>query len=314
MWDILYAIDASSSMADVHRSPRGTSFVKMDLVRETIAGLLGSGQLPFGSRLGVMTFQAPTRLGGMFLKGGEDMTREVIPVTPVDALTKEGMQSKMNAIETSGATPSGIAIEDGLKLLYAAEDGPLRRIKKVVMITDERSNVGPKPDRVVSDEVAMKAIIDIIAIGAKINLDTLGKVAARTGGKLMVVESAEELLAAMKPRIDVRGLGVDAGLLEDVTKAEHALYVAKPLGASSMEYRQALEHARQVRASANKRLMEVLMSKAQADSDVKVIASQLSKGMPMADYARRIWPRASELDQVEKVEKELRGAMDRLAA
>lgn len=91
MWDILYAIDASSSMADEHRSPRGTSFVKIDFGRETIVGLLGGGQLPFGSRLGVMTFQAPTRLGGMFLKGGEDMTRTVIPIAPVEALAKESM-------------------------------------------------------------------------------------------------------------------------------------------------------------------------------------------------------------------------------
>ncbi|MDG7032813.1 MAG: type II toxin-antitoxin system HicB family antitoxin [Nitrososphaerota archaeon] len=34
----------------------------------------------------------------------------------------------------------------------------------------------------------------------------------------------------------------------------------------------------------------------------------------MAYYARRNRPRASELDQAEKVEKELRGAMERLAA
>ncbi|MDG7011241.1 MAG: VWA domain-containing protein [Nitrososphaerota archaeon] len=314
MWDLLYAVDASSSMADTHRSPRGTSFVKMDLVRETIAGLLGGGELPFGSRLGVMTFQAPTRLGGMFLKGGEEMTRMVVPLTDLDDLTKEGMKEKMDAIRVSGATPSGLAIEEGLRQLYAGNDGPVRRIKKVVMITDERSNVGPRPENVVGDEVAQKAIVDVIAIGGKINRETLEKVAARTGGKFMIVESAEELLAAMKPRIDVRGLGVDAGLLDDVGKAEQGLLAGRALGEGSMQYRQALDRAREVRARANKRLMEVLMVRAQADADVKMLVSQLQKGMTMAEYARRVWPRAAELDQAEKVEKELRAAMERLAA
>ncbi|MDG6910202.1 MAG: hypothetical protein JRN08_07510, partial [Nitrososphaerota archaeon] len=165
----------------------------------------------------------------------------------------------------------------------------------------------------VSGEVAVKAIIDVIAIGKKINRETLEKVAARTGGKFMIIESAEELLQAMKPRIDVRGLGVDAGLLADVKRSEMELENGRRLGATSMEYRQALDAARQVRARANKRLMEVMMVRSQADSEVRVLASQLEKGMPMQDYARRVWPRASELDQAEKVEKELRSAMDRLA-
>ena len=313
MWDILYAIDASSSMADTHRSPRGTSFVKIDLVWKTIASLVDGGLLPFGSKLGVMTFQAPTRAGGIMLKGGGEMTKMAVPIAPIEAMTKDSVTAKLSTVQVGGATPSGIAIEDGLKRLYAADDGPVKRIKKLVMITDEKSNVGPKPEKVVTDEVAVRAIIDVIAIGSKINRETLEKVAAKTGGKFMVVESAEELLQAMRPRIDVRGLGVDAALLDDVGKAEKGLGEGRALGISSMEYRQALDVARQVRARANKRLMEVMMLRSQADADVKLLVSQLEKGMPMQDYARRVWPRASELDQAEKVEKELRGSMDRLA-
>jgi hypothetical protein len=314
VWDILFAVDASSSMADSHKSESGTSFVKIALVTQTIANLLNGGELPYGSRLGVMTFQAPTRMGGMFLAGAKEMTKVVVPLTPIREMTRGWFEGRLATIAVSGATPSGIAIEEGLKLLYAAQDGPVRRIKKLVMITDERSNVGPRPEKVVDDEVAARAIIDVIAIGGKVNRETLEKVAAKTGGKFMVVESAEELLAAMKPRIDVPGLGVDQGLLSDVKRAELELERGRALGTGSMEYRQALEGARGVRARANKRLMEVMMLRAQADSDVRVLASQLEKGMPMVDYARRVWPRASELDQAEKVEKELRAAMERLAA
>jgi hypothetical protein len=314
VWDILFAVDASSSMADSHKSESGTSFVKIALVTQTIANLLNGGELPYGSRLGVMTFQAPTRMGGMFLAGSKEMTKVVVPLTPIGEMTRGWFEGRLATIAVSGATPSGIAIEEGLKVLYAAQDGPVRRIKKLVMITDERSNVGPRPEKVVDDEVAARAIIDVIAIGGKVNRETLEKVAAKTGGKFMVVESAEELLAAMKPRIDVPGLGVDQGLLSDVKRAELELERGRALGTGSMEYRQALEGARGVRARANKRLMEVMMLRAQADSDVRVLASQLEKGMPMVDYARRVWPRASELDQAEKVEKELRAAMERLAA
>ena len=313
LWDILYAIDASSSMADVHKSPRGTSFVKIDLVRQTIVNLLDGGQLPFGSKLGVMTFQAPTRLGGMMLKGGGEMTRMVVPPTRIEALSKTEMESALSRVELGGATPTGLAIEEGARQLHASPDGPVKRIKKLVVITDEKSNVGPKPEKVVNDELAQKSIIDVIAIGAKINRETLEKVASKTGGKFMIVESAEELLQAMKPRIEVRGLGVDASLIESVAKAEKDVQEGRAKGEASFEFRQALEEARQVRAKANKRLIEVLMIRAQADADVRTLVSQLQEGMPMQEYARRVWPRASELDQAEKVEKELRSAMDRLA-
>ena len=314
MWDIIYAVDASSSMADSHRSTTGSSFVKIDLVRKAIADLLGGGIIPYGSRLGVFTFNAPTRAGGMFLKGGEEMTKTIVPLTKIDGLTKDGVAEKLAAIQVAGATPTGLAIEEGLKQLYAADDGTLRRIKKLVMITDEKSNVGPRPERVVDEEAAGKAIIDVIAIGGKINREALEKLTAKTGGKFFVVESAEDLLGAMKPRMEVKGLGVDAALLDEVSKSERGLQAARPLGTASIEYKQALEKARQVRAKANKRLMEVLIMKGRSEGEVRELLAQVQKGMPMHEYAEKVWPRASELDQVEKVERELRGAMDKLAA
>jgi hypothetical protein len=314
MWDFLYLIDASSSMAESHKSPTGRSFVKIESVKESLGDLLKIGAFPFGSRLGVMTFQAPTKMGGIFLAGGKEMVKTVLPLTPADTLTRETLGAKLTAIQVSGATPSGLAIEEGLKRLYGADDGKVRRIKKLVMITDERSNVGPKPERVVSEEVAVKAIIDVVAIGGKVNRETLERVASRTGGKFTVVEGADELKEAMKPRVEMRGLGVDADLLEDANNAAKGLASGIAQGTSSMEYHRALDRARQVRAKANKRLMEVLMLKAQSEAEVSTLASQVGKGLPMKEYAKRVWPRASELEQVAKVEKELRGAMERLAA
>jgi hypothetical protein len=190
----------------------------------------------------------------------------------------------------------------------------VRRIKKLVMVTDERSNLGPKPERVVNDEVAVKAIIDVVAIGGKVNRETLEKVAKKTGGRFAVVEGADELREAMKPKIETRGLGVDAGLLEVATNAANGLEAVKAAGTSSIDYHRALDAARQTRAKVNKRLMEVLMLKSQSQAEVGALASLVEKGLPMKEYAKRVWPRASELEQVEKVEKELRGAMEKLAA
>ncbi|MDE1854272.1 MAG: VWA domain-containing protein [Thaumarchaeota archaeon] len=313
MWDVLYAIDASSSMGESHSSRRGR-FVKIDSVKRSIGDLLKAGDFPYGSRLGVLTFQAPTRAGGIFLAGGQEMVKVVLPLTRTDALTREDIEAKLSKIQVSGATPTGIAIEEGLRQLYGSDEGQMKRIKKLIMITDERSNVGPKPEKVVSDEVAVRAIIDVIAIGGKVNRETLEKVTKKTGGKFTVVEGADELYAAMKPSIEIRGLGVDEGLLAEAADASKELEARKAGGAASMEYRQALEKARQVRARVNKRLAEVLMLKSASDSEVELLASQLEKGLPMKEYAAKVWPRASELEQVEKIEKELRKAMDRLAA
>ena len=314
MWDVLYAVDASSSMGEQHSGRGAAPFVKIDAVKKTIAGLLAEGFFPIGSRLGVVTFQAQTRAGGLLVAGGQQMANVVLPLTRTDGLSPEALDSKLSAIKVSGATPTGVAIEEGLRQLYASDDGPLKRIKKLVLITDERSNVGPKPEKVVSDEVAAKAVIEVIAIGGKVNRETLEKVASRTGGRFTVVESADQLREAMKPGIEVRGVGTDAGLLEEVSKAKRKLDGAKGAGAASIEYRQALDQARLVRAKVNKRLMGVLLSKSQADAEVQSLASQLKGGMPMKDYAAKVWPRASLLEQAQRVEKELRDAMEELAA
>ena len=314
MWDLLYAIDASASMADTHRAPRGSSFVKMDLVTETIGGFLTSGLLPFGSRIGVMTFQAPTKAAGMFLKGGTEMTKMVVPIARIDAMTRDEIGSKLAAVQTGGATPSGLAIEEGLRQLYAVGDGPIRRIKKLVLITDEKSNVGPKPERVVGSGEAARAIIDVIAIGSKVNRDALEVVAARTGGKFMRADSAEELSEAMMPRIEVRGVGAYAEVLARVNRSELELENGRRLGTGSKEYREALERARQVRLMASKRLTEVTMVKGQSDAELRMLVSHLDREMPMQEYARRVWPTAADLDQAEKVEKDLSRAMDLLTA
>ena len=313
MWDILYLVDASSSMADSHKSRTGRSFVKIDAVKDSLDSLLLSGAFPFGSRLGVATFQAPTRAGGLLVAGGAEMVKVVLPLTPTLGLTRDLLKGRLDTIRVSGATPSGAAIEEGLRQLYGSADGRMKRIKKLTMITDERSNVGPRPEKVVSDEVATKAIIDVISIGGRINRETLEKVASKTGGKFASVEGADELLDAMNPKIEMMALAGDASLLEESAMASAALEAGKKSGQSSPDYLRALEAVEKVRTKLEKRLREVMMLKSQTESEMNTLASQLDRSLPMRDYAKRIWPRASELEQLGKAENELRRSLEKLA-
>ena len=262
----------------------------------------------------MLTFQAQTKAGGMFLSGDQEMVKTVVPLTRTEVITKEGLESKLATIRVSGATPTGEAIEGGLKELYGGDEGEVRRIKKMVVITDEKSNVGQRPEKVVNDEVARRAIIDIIAVGGKVSRGAYEKIASKTGGRFWVAVEPDDLVQAMKPRVEMKGLGVDQGLLDDVAKAASRLESSRKAGESSFEYRQALEWARLLRAKANKRLMEVLMLKSRSEAEVKTLAAQAGKELPMGEYAKRVWPRASELEQVGKVEKELRDATEKLAA
>lgn len=312
MWDILYVVDASSSMAEAYGA-KGESFVKMESVKRSLEELIRQKAFPFGSRVGLITFNARTRAGGMFLAGDQEMVREIVPLADAGSMGRDALDAQLAKIEVSGATPTGEGIEGGLKALYAADDGPVKRIKKLVVITDERSNVGPKPEKVVNDEVAAKAIIDIIAVGGKVNRGAYEKVAAKTGGRFAVVEGAGSLFDAMSPAMEKVGLGDDRALLEEAAKAAQRLEASRKSGTNSMEYRQALEWARMTRARVNKRLMEVLILKEGSEKIVKELAAQAQAGLPMKDYAAEVWPKASQMEQIREVESRLKGAMEKLA-
>jgi hypothetical protein len=97
-------------MAEAQKSPTGRGFVKIDSVKESLSDLLRMGAFPYGSRVGVTTFQAPTKAGGLLLAGGREMVKAVLPLTPTEGLTREELNAKLSAIKVSGATPSGLAI------------------------------------------------------------------------------------------------------------------------------------------------------------------------------------------------------------
>ena len=312
----MYAIDASSSMGSSHGPKAGKAYVKIEGVKRGITQAVTSGAFPFGSRVGVVTFHAPTRALGLLLASGQEMVEQVLPLTAVEDLAKgEMLQSALSKIQVSGATPSGIAISKGIELLGSDEPSGVKRIKKLVLVTDERSNVGPRPEKVVDERVARQVILDIVAVGGRTNERTLAELASRTGGRFVEADSEAELLEALRPGISVRKLGSDAALIEGAQKSADEL---SRRDRSSLDFRQTLERARQERAKLNKRLMELLISKDISSREIAKLVEQVSSGpdgqkISMKEYAERVWPRASELPQLEMVEAELRRAMDSLA-
>lgn len=317
MWDLLYAIDASSSMGSSHNPRVGPGYVKIEGVKRGIAQAVLSGAFPFGSRVGVITFHAPTRAMGLLLAGGQEMVEQVLPLTRVDELAKgDSLPASLSKVRVGGATPSGIAIAKGIELLHGQEPPGVRRIKKLVLVTDERSNVGPRPEKVVDERVARQVIIDVVAIGGRTNERTLSELAVRTGGIFTAADTETELVEALRPGISVRELGRDAALIEEARK------MAKELSArtdrNSLEFRRTLEAARAERAKVNKRLMELLIMKDASSREIAKLVEQVAGGpggqkISMKEYAEKVWPRASELPQLERIAAELQQAMDSLA-
>jgi von Willebrand factor type A domain len=314
MWDVIYALDASSSMADPIKSA-GYQTSKIHAVNEAIVGNLSSGAFPIGSKLGVVAFHAPTKAMGLMVDGSQPMVEETLPLTEVSGLKADSLRATLDSVRVGGATPSGAAITKSVEMLYAKDEGKAKRIKKLIMVTDERSNVGPRPQEVVTEQVAKRVIIDIVAIAKRINASTLDEICRRAGGKFTQLEGLDGLKEALSPGIPVRELGKDTEAIEQAKKLSTAL---AGMDKSSIQYKQELEKARTLRASLNKRLMQVLMLRDGARGEIQMLVDQLTSGpegarLSMRQYADRVWKRASEQPQLETIERDLRAAMERLA-
>ncbi len=312
MWDVLYAIDTSSSMGEPVRGWNSPS--KIAAVALAITDAIKGGAFPIGSRVGVITFSAATRAMGLMLSSGQEMTRLLVPLTDSKNLAEkpEVLGAQLGSIRVGGATPSGTAIEKGVEILQKGE-GAAKRIKKLILVTDERSNVGPRPEKVVDENLARLVILDIVGIGGRMNQEVLGQATMRTGGRFIEVSTEAELKEAMRPAIEIRGLKGDATLIDGAKKMAEAL--ASQRNPNTLEFKQLLERARETRAKLNKRLVEILMLKTSANAQVKELAAKLAdgKGITMKEYAEKVWPSASELPQLEMIEAELRKTMEALA-
>jgi hypothetical protein len=190
-----------------------------------------------------------------------------------------------------------------------------KRIKKVIMVTDERSNAGLKPEKLLDGGLARRAIVDVVSIGKGVDKKTLGSIAARTGGKYTDVEDSIGLSTAMKPMIPYVGGQEPTSLLQEAERVSTAL---KQTDRSSVSYRGISEAAAAVRTKVELKLKELVVLEGESRAYADLVLSETTHdpkwpSMSMREFADRVWSSEAELEKLQALESRHRQALKALA-
>lgn len=315
VWDILYAVDASTSMGEASRLRGAEGQSKVSAVKEGIIHVVNGSSLPFGSRVGVIGFRAPTKAMGMMVDSKQEMVQKVLALKPVAELTgPEGvLRGYLDGLAIGGATPTGEALRTAVEMVHEGSDGQ-KRIKKVILVTDEKSNVGPKPEKIIDPKLTRRAIIDVVALGTAADRKAFEAIASRSGGKFMVAEDTSTLNRALDPRIPY----MDAGAPDPVlAEAERIRSILKATDKGAASYRGLASAAEAVRLRLAQRLQDVISLEGQTRADVDVVVSAAVNDpkfatMSMREFADRVWSRAAELAKLQTTEAAYRKVLGSL--
>jgi hypothetical protein len=318
LWDVLYAVDASTSMGEEAKTPSGVSYVKIQAVKEGVQQAVKGFPFPHGSRVGVMGFRAPTKAMGMMIDSSKEMTQKVLPLTPVSELLARPdlLRDALDSMGVGGATPTGEGLRAAVDMLHEAPDGPLKRIKKVVLVTDDRSNVGPKPDAILDQKLIRRTMIDVVAIGRANDRKVFEALTSRSGGRLTIVSSAAAMAQALDPKIPYADPGAPNALL---VEAERVASVLKATDRSAPSYAGLAAAGSAVRVRLEQRLQETVSLEGQARADFDLVLSAALNDpkwpvMSMREFADRVWSRGAELAKLQALEERYRLAMGSLPA
>ena len=318
MWDVLYAVDASTSMGEAS-TLRGTAGeTKVEAVKGVIIQLVSGHRFPFGARMGVMAFRAPTKAMGLMVDSKQGFTKMVLDFTPVSDLRNDldRLKQALNDIEVGGATPTGEGLKAAVDLLQAPTDGSRRRIKKVILVTDDKSNFGPKPGAVLDAALVRKAIIDVVTIEKAADSKSFDALVSRSGGKLTVVNDANGLALALDPRIPYVDAFQSNPLL---VEAERVAAVLKMTDKKDSSYNGLAAAGAAVRSRLEQKLQDTISLEGQARADLDLATSAASndpKGptMSMREFADRVWSRGAELSKLQELDDAYRRALGSLPA
>lgn len=318
MWDVVYAVDASSSMGDETKSKSGGPYVKIEGVKEGIQLTVKGASLPFGSRVGVMGFRAPTKALGMMIDANQDIAQYLLPLTPVGSLLTNPalLRDSLDKLKVGGATPTGEGLKKAVEMLYSGPEETRKRIKKVILVTDEKSNAGPKPDAILDAKLVRRAIVDVVAIGPATDRKILEALATRTGGKFVQVGTAAELSVALNPRIPYSDPQPENAL---IVEGKRVAEVLKATDKSAASYAGLVAAAGAVKAKMEQRLQETVSLEGQTRGDVDLVISAATNdpkwpAMSMREFADRVWSRAADLARLQSLEESYRRAIAALPA
>lgn len=313
LWDVLYAVDASTSMRESLKPKSGGPFTKVEGVKEGIAQVVARVPLPYGARIGVMAFRAPTKALGMVLDSSKDIIQHVLSFTPVNELAADPalLRGKLDSLQVGGATPTGEALLRAIDVLSADSDAPRKRIKKLVMVTDDKSNVGVKPEALLDVKLLRKAIVDVVWVGSGGDRKALELLASRSGGKFFQAWTQTELAVALNPRIPYVEHPPASPLLEE---AERVSAVLKETDRASASYAGIEAAARAVRGKLDRKLQEAVSLEGQARGELDLVISAARNDpkwptMYMREYADRVWSRGADLSRFQGAAERYRQAL-----
>lgn len=317
MWDVLYAIDASTSMGGEAKPRTGPPYVKMEAVKEGITQVVKALPFPYEARVGVIGFSAPTKALGMMVDSKQDIVQEAQVLTPVSKLRGDlaGLTEALNKIRVGGATPTGEAMQRAADLLRQDSGERRPRIKKMVVVTDEKSNVGPRPAEILDADLVKRAMVDVVAIGGPADRKSFERIASRTGGKFAQVNTAPELSVALNPGIPYSDPLPPNPLLSE---AERVAEVLKGTDKNSASYQGMVSAGAAVRERLMAKLQETISVEGQARGDADLVVSAAMGDpkyptMSMREYADRVWSRCAELSRLQILEEAYRAAIASLS-
>ena len=318
MWDVLYAIDASTSMGE-GSTLRGTAGeTKVDAVKKGIMQLVSGYRFPFGARIGVMAFRAPTKAMGLMVDSKQEFTQMVLDFVLVSGLRTDmdRLKQALDGIRVGGATPTGEGLKAAIGMLLQPDEKGHKRIKKVVVVTDDKSNFGPKPDAVLDASLIRKAIIDVVAIEKAADSKSFDALVSRSGGKLTVVTDANGLALALDPRIPYVDAFQSNPLL---VEAERVAEVLKLTDKRDSSYKGLAAAGAAVRSRLAQKLQDVVSLEGQARADLDLALSAALNDpkwplMSMREFSDRVWSKGAELSKLQALDDAYRKAIAALPA
>jgi von Willebrand factor type A domain len=221
------------------------------------------------------------------------------------------LRGGLDSITVGGATPTGDALQKAVEFLHAAPEERSKRIKKVILVTDANSNVGPKPQEILDANFVRRAIVDVVSIGGGADAKTFEALTSKTGGKFVVVNDTGSLARALDPRIPYSEGGAPIPLLAE---AERVSTVLKSTDKAAPSYSGLAAAAEAVRQRMAQKLQEVVSLEGQARGDLDMVVSAATSDpkwpkMSMREFADRVWSRGADLARLQGLEASYRRGM-----
>ena len=129
-----------------------------------------------------------------------DETQERLPLTPLSSSTRPTFLSAVASLTPSGGTNLFDGLRSGEKAVFAAPG--THPVKRVVLISDGKANVGPSSADVLGELAARGSQhgIQVTAVGVGLDYDesTLNALAVRSSGRLYHMSEPRELSAILQ--------------------------------------------------------------------------------------------------------------------